>query len=344
MKAVLISEDTNKIVELKDIPEPKIFGDDEVVVEITYCSLCHSDLSLANGDWGTREIGESVGHENVGHIVKVGKNVTNVKIGDNVAFAAGLHNACGKCKFCLAGEEVFCDEVRFGPVQSEGTMQKYTVEKGAFCTKLPDNIDLPKASVVTCAGVTVYKALKIAHIRLGEWVAIYGIGGLGNMAIEYAKNVFQAKVIAVGSNKDSLAIAKVKGADAIINWKEQDLATEISKITDGKGVDVALQTSSSIKLFQQSYDTLGKMGRLSIVGLPSSGALQVPIYDLIMNGKQVLGSLIGTRQDLIEAIGYLAEGKVNPELEVVSIDEAEKYFKLMSEGKLFKRIVFDFQD
>lgn len=261
-----------------------------------------------------------------------------------MANAAGLHNACGKCKFCLAKEEVFCDEVRFGPVQSEGTMQKYTVEKSDFCIKLPDNINLPKASVVTCAGLTVYKALKIAHIKPGEWVAIYGIGGLDNMAIEYAKNVFQAQVIAVGSNKDSLAIAKTKGADAIINWKEQDLAIEISKITNGRGVDVALQTSSSIKLFQQSYDTLGKMGRLSVVGLPSSGSLQIPIYDLVMGGKQVLGSLIGPRQDLIEALDYLAQGKVNPELEVVSIDEAEKYFKLMSQGRLPKRIVFEFHD
>ncbi|ATZ20717.1 zinc-binding dehydrogenase [Mesoplasma coleopterae] len=342
MKALLISDDREKIVEYKDIEDiqelPLAPG--EVLTKVLFSSLCHSDLHVAeNGNQSN--FGLSVGHESIHKIIRVGDHVTNLEVGDYVAFPAGLHDACGTCKFCLKGEEVFCENAVFTTSPKRGgTMQEYTIESADFCTKVSANVDLGKACIITCAGITVYKGLKIANLKPGEFVAIYGIGGLGNVAIEYAKNVFNAKVIAVGSNPESLKIAKSKGADYVINWKETNLVEEINKITDNQGVDVALVTSSTATLYKQLFNTVSRLGRIIPIGI-SNETIEMGLPDLVLNGKQILGSLIGTRKDLEESLQALYDGKVNPEFEYKPLSHAPKYFKLMQEFKLHKRIVFD---
>ncbi|MCL6428610.1 alcohol dehydrogenase [Spiroplasma sp. JKS002669] len=344
MEIAVASSKANEIIELVKVPDLKKIKDDEVLVKTLFCSLCHSDLHVALDFKAEKNYKISVGHETVAQVVEVGKDVTNVKVGDAVAFPAGLHNACGKCKNCLKGEEVFCDNAEF--VMSEtksGTMQDYSIEKGSFCTVVPKNIDLAKACVITCAGLTVYKALKVADVQENDYLAIYGIGGLGQVAIEYAKNVFKAKVIAIGSNLESLKIAKDKGADFIINWKSENVDERIKEITNNKGFDQVLFTSSSAQLLENSIKNLAKLGKITVVGLDRAD-FNVNIADLVLNGKQILGSLVGTRQDLVEALDAFEKGLVNPEINIEPIAKAPEYFKLMNQGKLFKRIVFKYDN
>ncbi|QGS51465.1 alcohol dehydrogenase catalytic domain-containing protein [Spiroplasma tabanidicola] len=339
MRAVFGSKKPGKVAELREVEKPTVIKDDEVLVKTLYCSLCHSDLSLAKGDWG--EVSDSsVGHESLGEVVQVGANVKDLKVGDYVAGPAGLRGACQKCKYCLRGEEVFCDEVVFTGQRGYGTMQDYTVEKAAYSIKVPKDTDLAAACIITCAGITVYKGFKLANPIKGDTVAIFGIGGLGNVAIEYAKNVFGLKVIAVGSNEKSLEIAKQKGADLIINWKQDDVDKKIKDFTNGVGLDLAMVTSSTLPQFELAYRNLGKLGKLCSIGLPA-GKLETDILDITLGQKMVYGSLVGTRQDLREALEALYEKKVNPDFEVKSINEAEKYFELMDQNKLHTRIVFD---
>ncbi|ASP28654.1 alcohol dehydrogenase, propanol-preferring [Spiroplasma corruscae] len=340
MRAIFGSKDKNKLVELKNVEVPTNISEDEVLVKTLYCSLCHSDLSAVNGEWG--EVREtSVGHESIAEVVRVGTSVKNLNVGDFVVGPAGLRGACQECKYCLRGEEVFCDEVVFTSSRGYGTMQDYTVEKAEFSIKVPKDTDLASACIITCAGVTVYKGLKLAKPIKGDYVAIFGIGGLGNIAIEYAKNVFGLKVIAVGSNEKSLDIAKSKGADLIINWKKEDVDKVIKEFTNGKGLDLAMVTSSTLDQFDLAYRNLGKLGKLCSIGLPN-GSINTNIIDITLGQKMVYGSLVGTREDLIEALDALYQKKVVPDFEVVSINEFEKYFKLMDENKLHTRVVFDF--
>ena len=343
MEIAVASSKANEVIDLKKVPDIKEIKTDEVLVKTLFCSLCHSDLHWALDLKEQKNYEVSIGHETIAKVVKVGENVTNVKVDDIVAFPAGLHNACGKCKNCLKGEEVFCDNAEFGMTPMKpGTMQDYSVEKGAFCTIVPKNIDLAKACVITCAGLTVYKALKVANVQANDYLAIYGIGGLGQVAIEYAKNVFKAKVIAIGSNLDSLKIAKDKGADFIINWKSENVDQRVKEITNNKGFDQVLFTSSSAQLLENAIQNLSKLGKITVIGLDRT-TFNVNISDLVMNGKQILGSLVGTRQDLIEAFAAFEKGLVNPEISIEPIAKAPQYFKLMNEGKLFKRIVFKYQ-
>ncbi|AKU79998.1 zinc-binding dehydrogenase [Spiroplasma turonicum] len=337
MRAIIVSDNKEEIVKLVEQEEPKNLKNGEVLVQTTLCSLCHSDLHMAQNPLN---IGVSIGHESIGKVLKVGEGVNKLKVGDLVGFPAGLHGACGSCYYCKNNDEVFCEQAEYTTERGYGTMQDLSIEREDYCIKLPDNIDLGAACIATCAGITVYKGFKSSKIKEGSIVAIFGIGGLGNVAVEYAKNFYKAKVIAIGSNKDSLEIAKNKGADYVINWKEENFKEKLYSISP-RGVDVSLVTSSTSEQFKMAYETLSPTGQLIAIGLPPEN-LEINIPDLVIGGKQIIGSLIGNRNDLKECFDHLVKKIFNPEYEIVNIEEAPKYFKLMKDNKLFKRIVFNF--
>jgi len=206
--------------------------------------------------------------------------------------------------------------------------------------KVPDGLDSAAASSITCAGVTTYKAVKSSNIRPGQWIAIYGLGGLGNLALQYAKNVFNARVIAIDVNDEQLQFAREMGADLVLNPRSEDVAKIVQEKTGG--AHAAVVTAVSKSAFNSAVDALRAGGRLVAVGLPSE-AMSLDIPRLVLDGIEVVGSLVGTRQDLVEAFEFAAQGKVVPKVTLRPIEDINAIFDEMLEGKIKGRMVINFE-
>ncbi len=219
-------------------------------------------------------------------------------------------------------------------------MAEACIVKADYSVKVPDGLDSAAASSITCAGVTTYKAVKISNIRPGQWIAIYGLGGLGNLALQYAKNVFNAKVIAIDVNEQQLRFASEMGADLVVNPLNEDAAKVIQAKTGG--AHAAVVTAVAKGAFNSAVDALRAGGRLVAVGLPSE-SMDLNIPRLVLDGIEVVGSLVGTRQDLQEAFQFAAEGKVVPKVTLRPIEDINQIFDEMLEGKIQGRMVIQFE-
>jgi len=209
-----------------------------------------------------------------------------------------------------------------------------------YAVKVPDGLDPAAASSITCAGVTTYKSIKISHIKPGQWIAIYGLGGLGNLAMQYAKNVFNAKVIAIDVNDEQLSLASEMGADLTINSRNEDAAQIIQQKTGG--AHAAVVTAVAKAAFNSAVDAVRAGGRVVAVGLPPE-SMSLDIPRLVLDGIQVVGSLVGTRQDLAEAFQFAAEGKVVPKVASRPLEDINAIFHEMEQGKIRGRMVIDFR-
>lgn len=186
------------------------------------CGVCHTDLHVKNGDFGDKT-GVILGHEGIGVVAEVGPGVTSLKPGDR-ASVAWFYEGCGHCEYCNSGNETLCRSVKNAGYSVDGGMAEECIVVADYAVKVPDGLDSAAASSITCAGVTTYKAVKLSKIRPGQWITIYGLGGLGNLALQYAKNVFNAKVIAIDVNDEQLKLATEMGADLAINSRTEDAA------------------------------------------------------------------------------------------------------------------------
>ena len=213
MKAVVVNPDSTG-VEIVDHEMPEI-GYGEALVKVEYCGVCHTDLHVAHGDFG-KVPGRILGHEGIGIVEKLGDGVTSLKVGDRVSIA-WFFEGCGYCEYCTTGRETLCRSVKNAGYNVDGGMSEYAVVTADYAVKVPEGLDPAQASSITCAGVTTYKAIKEAGAAPGQWIAVYGVGGLGNLAVQYAKKVFNAHVVAVDINQDKLDLAKEVGADLIVN-------------------------------------------------------------------------------------------------------------------------------
>ena len=217
MKAVVVNEKGSGEVQVIEKEIPKV-GPGEALVEVEYCGVCHTDLHVANGDFG-KVPGRILGHEGIGIVKEIAPDVKSLKVGDRVSIA-WFFEGCGVCEYCTTGRETLCREVKNAGYSVDGGMSEYCLVTADYAVKVPEGLDPAQASSITCAGVTTYKAIKVGDLKPGQWVAVYGAGGLGNLAIQYAKHVFNAHVIAVDINDDKLALAKEVGADHVINGKK----------------------------------------------------------------------------------------------------------------------------
>jgi propanol-preferring alcohol dehydrogenase len=186
------------------------------------CGVCHTDLHVKNGDFGDKT-GVILGHEGIGIVKEVGPGVKSLKVGDR-ASVAWFFEGCGHCEYCNSGNETLCRDVKNAGYSVDGGMAEECIVTADYAVKVPDGLDSAAASSITCAGVTTYKAVKVSGIKPGQWIAIYGLGGLGNLALQYAKNVFNAKVIALDVNDEQLKLAASMGADLTINSRSEDAA------------------------------------------------------------------------------------------------------------------------
>lgn len=336
MKAVVVNPASDGVVVVEQ-DKPSI-GHGEALVKVEYCGVCHTDLHVAHGDFG-QVPGRILGHEGIGIVEEVGPGVTTLVPGDRVSIA-WFFEGCGHCEYCTTGRETLCREVKNAGYSVDGGMSQYAKVTADYAVKVPDGLDPAQASSITCAGVTTYKALKEADLRPGQTVVIFGAGGLGNLAVQYAKKVFNAQVVAVDINKDKLDLAKEVGADIVINGREvEDVAGAIQEQTGG--AHAAVVTAVSKVAFNQAIDSVRAGGTVVAVGLPSE-YMDLSIVKTVLDGIRVVGSLVGTRKDLEEAFAFGAQGLVVPVVETCPVDEAPQIFDDMENGRIQGRKVLDF--
>lgn len=214
------------------------------------------------------------GHEGVSIIEKVAEGVSSLKVGDRVGIP-WLYSACGECEYCLTGRETLCPEQLNAGYSVNGSYAEYCKARAKYVVKVPEGLDFAEVSPIFCAGVTTYKALKISGAKPGDWVAIYGIGGLGHVALQYAK-AMGFNVIAVDIQDDKLELAKELGADITINGMKSDPIEDIKKKVGG--VQAAISVALTKKAFEQAYSSVKRGGTLVVVGLPND-VLPIPIFD-----------------------------------------------------------------
>lgn len=301
MKAAVVTQDHQINVTDKTL---RALKHGEALLKMECCGVCHTDLHVKNGDFGDKT-GVILGHEGIGVVAEVGPGVTSLKPGDR-ASVAWFFQGCGHCEYCNSGNETLCREVKNAGYTVDGGMAEECIVVADYAVKVPDGLDSAAASSITCAGVTTYKAVKVSGIKPGQWIAIYGLGGLGNLALQYAKNVFNAKVIALDVNDAQLELAKQMGADLTINSRSEDAAKIVQEKTGG--AHAAVVTAVAKAAFNSAVDAVRAGGRVVAVGLPPE-AMSLDIPRLVLDGIQVVGSLVGTRQDLTEAFQFAAEHK-----------------------------------
>ncbi|MBU9821680.1 alcohol dehydrogenase AdhP [Rahnella sp. BCC 1045] len=334
MKAAVVNKDHSVDVVEKTL---RALEHGEALLQMECCGVCHTDLHVKNGDFGDKT-GVILGHEGIGIVKKIGPGVTALKVGDR-ASVAWFFKGCGHCEYCTTGNETLCREAVNAGYTADGGMAEECIVSADYAVKVPDGLESAAASSVTCAGVTTYKAVKVSGIQPGKWIAIYGLGGLGNLALQYAKNVFNAKVIAIDVNDLQLEFAAEMGADLTINMLKDDAAKIIQEKVGGAHAAVVTATAKSA--FNSAVDAMRAGGRIVAVGLPpESMSLNIP--RLVLDGIQVVGSLVGTREDLAEAFQFAAEGKVVPKVTKRPLGDINAIFREMEQGKIKGRMVIDF--
>ncbi|MED4751985.1 alcohol dehydrogenase AdhP [Brevibacillus choshinensis] len=333
MKAAVVNEFLKKL-EVKEVAVPEV-GYGEVLVKIKTCGVCHTDLHAAHGDWPVKpKLPLIPGHEGVGVVEKLGEGVTSLKLGDRVGIP-WLFSACGECDYCLSGWETLCQKQVNGGYSADGAYAEYCVAPAAYVARIPAELNDVDAAPILCAGVTTYKALKVANVKPGEWVAIYGIGGLGHVALQYAK-AMGYNVVAVDIHNEKLELAKELGADITVNGSEVDPAAAIQEQVGG--VHGAISVAVTKKAFEQAYKSVRRGGSLVVVGLPNA-ELPIPIFDTVLNGVTVKGSIVGTRKDMQEALDFAARGKVRAIIETQPLDKINEIFERMEKGQINGRVV-----
>jgi D-arabinose 1-dehydrogenase-like Zn-dependent alcohol dehydrogenase len=326
MKVAVCKEYKKPLVfEEWDVPE---INDDEVLIKVHYCGVCHSDVHIVDGDWADWAKCPTVpGHEVAGTAVKVGKNITWIKEGDKVGMP-WIYKSCEVCDYCVEGEEPLCPNHEVTGITRQGGYAEYMKAPGRFITKIPDNLDLSYAAPLFCAGITVYAALKHLNIQPDELVAIQGIGGLGHLAIQYAK-AMGAKVVAISHSPDKEELSKELGADYFISTKETD---PVEKIQSLGGADVILSTVFDSKAIEPLVGALAPKGRLSIVGAAGQ-PISVSPFDLLSKRIVLTGSAVGGRKLLRETLQFSADRGIKPMIEIYPFEKVNEAIDAVRKGK-----------
>lgn len=335
MKAAVIRE-FGSLLKIEEV-EVKRPGRNEILVKIIASGVCHTDLHAIQGDWPVKPKMPLIpGHEGVGYVVAVGPDVKNVKEGDAVG-VPWLYSACGGCDQCITGWETLCDTQQNGGYSVDGSFAEYVIADARYVGRLPSNVNFMEMAPILCAGVTVYKGLKETEVKAGEWVAISGIGGLGHVAVQYAK-AMGMHVAAIDIADDKLELAKSLGADLVVNAKNQNPGEFLKK--EVGGMHGALITAVSPIAFKQGLETLRRKGTMALNGLPP-GNFDLSIFDTVLNRITIRGSIVGTRKDLQEAIQFAVEGKVKATVTSAKLEDVNDVFDKMKKGQIEGRVVLE---
>jgi propanol-preferring alcohol dehydrogenase len=338
MKAAVVHE-FGKPLSIENVPVPEP-GEGQILVKIIACGVCHTDIHAADGDWPVKpKLPFIPGHEGAGYVAAVGKGVTTVKEGDPVGIP-WLYSACGHCEYCITGWETLCHQQQNGGYSVDGAYAEYALADPNYVGHLPANVPFVEIAPILCAGVTTYKGLKRTDTRPGQWVAISGIGGLGHVAVQLAK-AMGLHVAAIDVADDKLELARKFGADLTINAATTDPVAKIHQDIGGAhGVLVAAVSRSA---FRQAIGMVRRGGTCSLVGLPP-GDFPAPIFDVVLSGITIRGSIVGTRKDLQETLDFASEGKVKAQIEIHPLEEINNIFDRLRQGKVTGRVVLKIAD
>jgi alcohol dehydrogenase, propanol-preferring len=324
--AVVRSFDQPLSLEDRPVPDP---GPEQVLVRIETCGLCHTDIHAARGEWPVKPSPPFVpGHEGVGIVERVGPgNDHGLSVGTRVALP-WLGYACGDCAYCNSGRETLCESQINTGYGMDGSFAEYAVGFARQLVRVPDGIDPADAAPLTCAGVTTYKAVKESGARSADLVAVFGIGGLGHLAVQYAA-ITGAEVVAVDVNPDRLATAKRLGAEHVIHAGEQDPVAAIQALG---GAQASIATAVSPKPFEQAYASLARGGTLVCVGLPAENAMRLPIFETVLGGLRIVGSIVGTHHDLEEVFALHQRGKTTVERSECGLEDVNTAIDAVLDG------------
>jgi propanol-preferring alcohol dehydrogenase len=337
MKAAVVRQ-FGKPLTIEEVPIPTP-GPGEILLKIVATGVCHTDLHAADGDWPVKPSPPFIpGHEGAGIVAAVGAGVKLLKEGDTAGIA-WLHDACGHCEHCITGWETLCETQNDSGYSVNGTFAEYAIGAADYVARLPAKVDFVAMAPILCAGVTTYKGIKETEARPGQWIAISGIGGLGHIAIQYAK-AMGLHVVALDVTEEKLALARSLGAELAVNARAPDAVAQVVKQTGG-GAHGVLVTAVSPPAFAQALHLVRRKGTISLCGLPP-GEFATPIFDVVLKRITLRGSIVGTRKDLAEAIEFAVEGKVKAHIHERPLDDINRVFAELKAGTVDGRIVVPF--
>jgi len=334
MKAAVLHE-LKKPMVVEEVERP-VPGEGEVLIKVEACGVCHSDLHIIEGDWkqfgGITKIPLIPGHEIAGRVAEAGSGVRELKVGDRVG-VPWIHWTCGECEFCRAGFENLCSRQKITGCTVDGGFAEYIKAPASHATRIPGGISAVEAAPLFCAGVTVYRALKQARLAPGERLAVFGVGGLGHLAIQIGKEM-GLEVTAVDVSDDKLELAKSLGASRAMNSSSANVAKELRR---AGGMHAVLVTSGSKAAYDTAFPCVRPTGKLLVVGLPPE--ISFPPIMMAAGEIRVQASAVGTRQDLEEVLAMAAAGKLHCQVSTRRLDEVNTIMEEMKAGKIAGRVV-----
>ncbi|HSZ00384.1 MAG TPA: zinc-dependent alcohol dehydrogenase [Terriglobales bacterium] len=335
MKAAVLHEFKTPLA-FEEVARPEA-GEDEVLIEVDVCGVCHSDLHVADGDWtqlaGIVKKTLILGHEIVGRVVERGTAVQSVQVGERVGIP-WIQWTCGQCEFCREGNENLCVRQRITGVMVDGGYAEYAKAPASHVVRIPETLSSQQAAPLLCAGVTVHRALKQANLRAGQRLAVFGVGGLGHIAVQIGRAT-GAEVTAVDVAEEKLALAKSLGAVRTLNAATNNVVKEVRGFG---GVHVALVTSAAKSAYDMAFYCVRPTGTLLAVGLPAYDISFPPI--LMAAGEiQIKASAVGTREDLREILAMGAAGTVHCRVTTHPFAEVREVLGQLSRGEVSGRAV-----
>jgi propanol-preferring alcohol dehydrogenase len=323
---------------IEEVPVPDV-GAGQILVNIKASGVCHTDLHAADGDWPVKPALPFIpGHEGVGFVAAVGAGVKHLKEGDRVG-VPWLYTACGHCEHCLGGWETLCHEQQNTGYSVNGGYAEYVLADPNYVGHLPKQVGFDEIAPILCAGVTVYKGIRVTDTRPGQWLAISGIGGLGHVAVQYAI-AMGLHVVAIDVSEEKLALARTLGAELAINASTTDPAAVIQK--EIGGAHGVLVTAVSRGAFAQALGMVRRGGTVALNGLPP-GEFPLPIFSTVLNGITVRGSIVGTRRDLQESLEFAAEGRVRAHIHRDRLENINAVLGALRAGTIDGRVVLELE-
>ncbi len=324
-------------LEIQNVPDPEIEAG-EVLIKVEACGVCHSDYHLAHGEWDLlrpiTKLPLIPGHEVAGSILRVGAGVESFREGDRVG-VPWLHYSCDECEFCLDGRETLCPKQKVTGCTVDGGFAELIKAKASHTVRLPENLTMDEAAPLLCAGVTVYKSLRVSGAKAGERLVVYGVGGLGHVAVQLGKAAGM-EVGAVDLSESKLALARECGADWVVNAAESPAHRQVK--SHGGGGDVVMVTSASTAAYDAALRSIRRGGVLAVVGMTPE-PISVSTVALVSGEYRIVASAVGTRRDLDDVLRLASEGKVRCRIETRPLEGANQVFTEMREGSISGRIV-----